>query len=82
VIPDLTGIREVLPRATGTGWAAAYRQDVAALLAAVEALQAERDRLRAALAALCAADGTEPYAASEAMWVEAHETLVATASKP
>jgi hypothetical protein len=36
---DLTGIRQVLSRATGTGWQAAYRMDVGALLDEVERLR-------------------------------------------
>jgi hypothetical protein len=35
--PDLAAIRHVLSRATGTGWEAAYRQDVGALLDALAA---------------------------------------------
>jgi hypothetical protein len=38
--PDLAAIRSVLSRATGTGWEAAYRQDVGALLDEVERLRA------------------------------------------
>ena len=36
---DLDAIRKVVERATGWGWEAAYRQDVAALVAEVERLQ-------------------------------------------
>ncbi len=38
--PDLAAIRSVLSRATGTGWEAAYRQDVGVLLDEVERLRA------------------------------------------
>jgi hypothetical protein len=34
--PDLAAIRSVLSRATGTGWEAAYRQDVGLLLEALD----------------------------------------------
>jgi hypothetical protein len=37
--PDLAAIRSVLSRATGTGWEAAYRQDVGVLLDEVERLR-------------------------------------------
>jgi hypothetical protein len=36
---DIEAIRHVLSRATGAGWEAAYRQDVAALVAEVERLR-------------------------------------------
>ena len=36
---DLDSLRTLVARATGTGWEAAYRQDVAALVAEVERLR-------------------------------------------
>jgi len=50
VSPDLAAIRSVLSRATGTGWEAAYRQDVGALLGAVAQAERERDELALTLA--------------------------------
>ncbi len=47
--PDLAAIRSVLSRATGTGWEAAYRQDVGALLDEVERLRADLDALSRAV---------------------------------
>ena len=44
---DTAAIGSVLSRATGTGWAAAYRQDVGALLDALEAAIAEAATMRA-----------------------------------
>ena len=44
---DIAAIGSVLSRATGTGWAAAYRQDVGALLDALEAAIAEAATMRA-----------------------------------
>jgi hypothetical protein len=49
---DIAAIGSVLSRATGTGWAAAYRQDVGSLLDALEAAHAEVEHLRATVAAL------------------------------
>ena len=51
---DLDSLRTLVARATGTGWEAAYRQDVAALVAEVERLRAleadaERARVKAEL---------------------------------
>ena len=40
---DIEAIRHVLSRATGTGWEAAYRQDVGALLDEVERLRSIND---------------------------------------
>lgn len=40
---DLDSLRGIVARAAGTGWQAAYRQDVAALIAEVERLRAELD---------------------------------------
>lgn len=37
---DLDSLRGIVARAAGTGWQAAYRQDVAALIAEVERLRA------------------------------------------
>ena len=48
---DIEAIRHVLSRATGTGWEAAYRQDVGALLDEVERLRAEVERECAAVVA-------------------------------
>lgn len=45
---DLDSLRTLVARATGTGWEAAYRQDVAALVAEVERLRAEAAKERAA----------------------------------
>ena len=39
---DLDAIRKVVERATGWGWEAAYRQDVAALISEVERLRGHR----------------------------------------
>ena len=44
---DLDSLRTLVARATGTGWEAAYRQDVAALVAEVERLRSEVAELRA-----------------------------------
>ena len=44
---DIAAIGSVLSRATGTGWEAAYRQDVGALLDALEAANAEAATMRA-----------------------------------
>ena len=44
---DIAAIGSVLSRATGTGWAAADRQDVGALLDALEATNAEAATMRA-----------------------------------
>ena len=44
---DIAAIGSVLSRATGTGWAAAYRQDVGSLLDALEAAHAEAATMRA-----------------------------------
>ena len=43
---DLTGIKQVLTRATGTGWEAAYRQDVGVLLDEVTRLRTAIQRVR------------------------------------
>ena len=43
---DIAAIGSVLSRATGTGWAAAYRQDVGSLLDALEAAHAEAGLLQ------------------------------------
>ena len=52
---DLDSLRTLVARATGTGWEAAYRQDVAALVAEVERLRADLDFLaRAVVQALIA----------------------------
>lgn len=52
-----TGIRQVLTRATGTGWEAAYRQDVGALLEEVDALRTEHDTLRQRTEEAASAEG-------------------------
>lgn len=44
---DLDSLRTLVARATGTGWCAAYRQDVAALVAEVERLRYAMDIERA-----------------------------------
>ncbi len=44
---DIAAIGSVLSRATGTGWEAAYRQDVGSLLDALEAAHAEAATMRA-----------------------------------
>ena len=46
---DLDSLRTLVARATGTGWQAAYRQDVAALVAEVERLRADLDALARAV---------------------------------
>ena len=46
---DLDSLRTLVARATGTGWQAAYRQDVAALVAEVERLRADLDALSRAV---------------------------------
>ena len=46
---DLDSLRGIVSRATGTGWQAAYRQDVEALIAEVERLRNERDHFRTAM---------------------------------
>ena len=46
---DLDSLRTLVARATGTGWEAAYRQDVAALVAEVERLRADLDALSRAV---------------------------------
>lgn len=46
---DLDSLRTLVARATGTGWEAAYRQDVAALVAEVERLRADLDALARAV---------------------------------
>ena len=48
---DLDSLRTLVARATGTGWEAAYRQDVAALVAEVERLRAEVAAERGAVVA-------------------------------
>ena len=45
---DLDSLRTLVARATGTGWEAAYRQDVTALVAEVERLRAENRHMREA----------------------------------
>jgi hypothetical protein len=54
-LPDIEAIRDVLSRATGTGWEAAYRQDVGALL----------DALAAALARAAEAEANHESALSD-----------------
>jgi hypothetical protein len=46
---DLDSLRTLVTRAMGTGWEAAYRQDVAALVAEVERLRADLDALSRAV---------------------------------
>lgn len=46
---DLDSLRTLVARATGTGWEAAYRQDVAALVAEVERLRGDLDALARAV---------------------------------
>lgn len=42
---DLDSLRGIVSRATGTGWQAAYRQDVEALVAEVERLRVMREEM-------------------------------------
>ena len=61
---DIEAIRHVLSRATGTGWEAAYRQDVGALLDEVERLRAEVERECATVVSALerwAEDGGDPW---------------------
>ena len=61
---DIEATRHVLSRATGTGWEAAYRQDVGALLDEVERLRAEVERECATVVSALerwAEDGGDPW---------------------
>jgi hypothetical protein len=76
---DIEAIRHALSRATGTGWEAAYRQDVGALLDEVERLRAyvgDLKRHGASLHKAAAAGRDAERAAVVAwLWAEAYLTL-------
>ena len=68
---DLDSLRTLVARATGTGWEAAYRQDVAALVAEVERLRSEVAELRALGVSLhkSAAMGRDAERAAVVAWL-------------
>lgn len=78
---DIEAIRHVLSRATGTGWEAAYRQDVGVLLDEVERLRAYVGDLKRHGASLhkAAAAGRDAERAAVVAWLRSlqpHNTEV------
>lgn len=63
---------------SGIDCAARLRESKRELRARVAEIEADRNRLHAALTTLCTANGTESYEASEAMWAAARTALEAT----